>query len=129
MEQFTDLTFMKSIDLGDKAYMSYRIRCLLNQTINLVKYGSTVQAILISPFIGSAFSPESEYDLHKKQLIVDFRMDLNRAIEVNEPQFFHLMIEGMIEAMQEMELPEGFDFESFKKDIEALRFEQLPVNA
>jgi hypothetical protein len=55
MEQFVDFTFMKSMDLGSKADMSYRLRCLLNEQIDLTKYGHTVQSILISPLIGSFF--------------------------------------------------------------------------
>jgi len=125
MEQFTDLTFMRNIDLGDKANMSYRIKCLLNQTIDLTKYGDAVQAILLSPFIGSSFSPESEFDLNNKQLIIDFKITPQQAIDLNESAYFQLMLESFIQAMENMELPEGFDFETFKKDVLNLRFEQL----
>jgi len=129
MEQFTDLTFMKSMDLGSKANMSYRIRCLLKQNIDLNHYGDAVQTVLISPFIGSSFSPESEYDPVKKELVVDFRIAPQQAIDLNEADYFQLMLESFIYAMEEMQLPEDFDFEQFKKDVLSLRFEQLPVAA
>lgn len=125
MEQFTDLTFMKNIDLGNKSNMSYRIRCLLNQAVDLTKYGSVVQSILISPFIGSAFTPGSEYDPHDKQLIVDFEIDPQQAIDLDEEHYFQLMLGSFIQAIEEMDLPKGFDFPSFKKDVSRLQFEQL----
>jgi hypothetical protein len=128
MEQFVDFTFMKSMDLGSKADMSYRLRCLLNEQIDLTKYGHTVQSILISPLIGSFLSPESEYLPNEQRLNVEFDIDPQKAMDLDEAAYFQLMLNSFVQTIEEMKRPEDFDFESFKKDVEALRFEQLPVN-
>jgi len=129
MEQFTDFTYMKSMDLGSKANMSYRLRSLLNEEINLSRYGGDVQSVLISPLIGSILTPESKYVPNKKRLNVEFKIDSKKAMELNEAGYFKLMLASFINAMEEMELPKGFNFEQFKKDVLSLRFEQLPVAA
>ena len=129
MEQFTDFTYMKSMDLGSKANMSYRLRSLLNEEIDLARYGDNVQSVLISPLIGSTLTPESKYIPHKKRLNVEFEIDSKKAMDLNEADYFKLMLESFIYAMEEMQLPEDFDFEQFKKDVLSLRFEQLPVAA
>ena len=125
MEQFTDFTYMKSMDLGSKANMSYRLRSLLNEEIDLARYGDNVQSVLISPLIGSTLTPESKYIPHKKRLNVEFEIDSKKAMDLNEADYFKLMLESFIYAMEEMQLPEDFDFEQFKKDVLSLRFEQL----
>lgn len=125
MEQFTDFTFMKSMDLGSKSNMSYRLRSLLNEQINLAKYGDNVQSVLISPLIGSILVPESKYIPGEKRLNVEFEIPPSKAIDLNEADYFQLMLESFIHAMEEMQLPEDFDFEQFKKDVLSLRFEQL----
>jgi len=113
------------MDLGSKANMSYRLRSLLNEQIDLARYGDSVQSVLISPLIGSRLSPESEYIPHKKRLNVEFIIDPQKAMDSDEATYFQLMLESFIQAMEEMELPEGFDFETFRKDVLNLRFEQL----
>jgi hypothetical protein len=125
MKQFTDFTFMKSMDLGSKADMSYRLRMLLNEKIDLAHYGGVVQSVLFSPLIGSFLSPESQYVSQEKQLIVEFDIDPQQAIDLAEAPYFQLMLDSFLQAMEDMDLPEGFDFETFKKDVSALQFEQL----
>jgi hypothetical protein len=128
MEQFSNFTYIKQIDLdtiGSKFNMSYRLKCLLEEQIDLSKYGDAIQHISFSPLIGEVFPPESKYNPSKKKLKVEYLMNPEQAIEVNEPQFFQLMLEGLMQAMEEMNLPGGFDFETFKKDVLGLRYEQL----
>ncbi|MEN0006075.1 MAG: hypothetical protein AAF798_18130 [Bacteroidota bacterium] len=122
---FSDFAFMADIDLGEKFNMSYRLRSLLNEKIDLPKYGKAIQYILISPIIGSVLTPESEYISHKKELDVEFEIDPQVALDLNAASYFRLMRDGFLRAMEAMELPEDFDFVSFKADVQALRFEQL----
>lgn len=58
-------------------------------------------------------------------LEVEFLINPQQAIQVDESKFFELMLEGLIQAVEKMELPRGFDFQAFKKDVSALQFEQL----
>ena len=128
MEQFSNFTYIKQIDLdtiGSKFNMSYRLKCLLAEQIDLSKYGDAIQHISFSPLIGEVFSPESKYNPSTKKLKVEYLMNPEQAIEVKEAQFFQLMLEGLVGAIEEMQLPEDFDFEQFKKDVLSLRFEQL----
>lgn len=128
MEQFSNFTFVKQISLevlGSKFNMSYRLKCLLEEQIDLTKYGEGVKHISFSPLIGEVFPPISEYIPSEKTLEVQYLIAPQQAIEADETQFFRLMLEQFIAAMEEMELPEDFDFALFKEDLKALRFEQL----
>ena len=127
MEQFSDFTFIKQLDLGSKFNMSYRLRVLLNEQIDLAKYGNAVQSILFSPLVGEVFPPESKYVLDKKELEVEFFMEPEKSVEATEAAFFEQMLNGLITAIKEMKLPEDFDVESFEADLRALTFEQAPV--
>jgi hypothetical protein len=101
----------------------------LEEQIDLSTYGDAIKHISFSPLIGEVFLPESRYSPSKKKLKVEYLMNPEQAIEVNEPQFFQLMMQGLVRAMEEIQLPQDFDFEQFKKDVLNLRFEQLPVAA
>ncbi|MCO6490687.1 MAG: hypothetical protein J5I98_19885 [Phaeodactylibacter sp.] len=128
MEQFSNFTFIKQIapeTIGSKFNMSYRLKCLLAKEIDLAKYGKAVQFISFSPIIGEVFPPISEYIPSEKTLEVQYLIAPQQAIEADEAQFFRLMLEQFIAAMEEMELPEDFDFSLFREDLKALRFEQL----
>lgn len=132
MEQFSDFTFVKQISLetlGGKFNMSYRLKTLLEEKIDLAKYGEVIQHISFSPLIGEVFPPISEYIHPEKTLEVQYLVNPEQAIEVSESQFFQLMLEKMIHTMEDMDLPKGFDFETFKKDVLDLQYEQLPVAA
>lgn len=109
--------------------MGYRVGCLLNERIDLLKYGSTVRSILSSPLIGSTLSPESKYDSYKKQLVVEFEIDPQQAIDLNEAAYFQLLLHHFLKAIENMERPQDFDFEAFRSDVQQLKFEQLPVVA
>ena len=128
MEQFSNFTFVKQVSLevlGSKFNMSRRLNCLLEEQIGLTKYGEAVKHISFSPLIGEVFPPISKYIPSENTLEVQYLMDPQQAIEADEAQFFRLMLEQFIAAMEEMELPEDFDFPLFKEDLKALRFEQL----
>ena len=128
MEQFSNFTFVKQISLevlGRKFNMSYRLNCLLEEQIGLTKYGEAVKHISFSPLIGEVFPPISEYIPSEKTLEVQYLMDPQQAVEADEAQFFRLMLEQFIAAMEEMELPQDFDLPLFKEDLKSLRFEQL----
>lgn len=125
MEQFVDFTYMQDIDIGSKANMSFRLRSLLNENIDLAKYGDTIESIHFSPLIGSVLTPDSEYFPYEKQLNLEFYIDPEEAIDLEEQQFFQLLLDEFIKAMEEMELPEGFDLDSFKEDLRTLQFNQL----
>lgn len=127
MDQFSDFTYMKDIDLGNKANMSYRLRVLLNECIDLNQYGEAVQSISFSPMIGSVLTPESNYIPYKKKLILEFYMEPKQAISVSEATFFQQMLDGFLMSMKEMDLPKGFDFIRFEQDLKRLRFDQVPV--
>ena len=132
MEQFSNFTFVKQISvekLKGKFNMSYRLKTLMEEKIDLAKYGKTVQHISFSPLIGEVFPPISEYIPSEKTLEVQFLMNPEQATKVDEAHFFQLMLEGLIQAMEEMELPEGFDFVNFKRDTLNLQYDQLPVAA
>lgn len=125
---FVDFTFMKDIDLGSKVDMSYQLRCLLNESIDLSIYGKTVESILFSPIIGPIFEPESEYDSLKKELRLEFYIEPEEAIQSDHLQFFHLHLDGLIKALDGLEYPpEDFDHQKLIEDIEDLRskFDQL----
>ncbi len=128
MEQFSNFTFIKQIDpdtIGSKFNMSYRLKCLLDKEIELAKYGGAVKYISFSPIIGDVFTPRSSYSKAKKKLSLEFFIDPQKAIEADEAQFFRLMVSQFIAAMEEMNLPEDFDFPLFRKDLESLQFDQL----
>ena len=128
MEQFSNFTFVKQVSLevlGSKFNMSRRLNCLLEEQIGLTKYGEAVKHISFSPLIGEVFPPISEYIPSENTLEVQYLMDPQQAIEADEAQFFRLMLEQFIAAMEEMELPEDFDLPLFKEDLKSLRFEQL----
>ncbi|MEN0004185.1 MAG: hypothetical protein AAF798_08580 [Bacteroidota bacterium] len=128
MEQFSNFTYIKQIPIElmqDKFNMSYRIKCLLEEHINLSNYGVAVRHIFISPLIGEVFIPESIYSASEKKLEVQFLINPDQAVAVSEAQFFRIMLEGFLQAMEEMELPYGFNFKVFRKDVEALQFAQL----
>ena len=127
-ESFLDFAYVKKMDLGEKFNMSYRIRCLLNENIDLSSYGHSIKKIMISPLIGSFQEPRSVYGRRNRKLTVEFDISPQKALDCDERQFFKLMITRFLEAIAEMERPKGFNFQQFKKDVEALRFEQLPVN-
>lgn len=64
MEQFSNFTFVKQLspeELEGKFNMSYRIKVLLNERIDLSKYGNAIRHISFSPLIGEVFPPISEY--------------------------------------------------------------------
>ncbi len=129
MNQFSDFTFMQSLDLGTKANMSYRLRSLFNEQIELAQYGNAVQSILISPLIGSILSPQSAYKSEQKRLIVEFEIPVEKALNLDEAAYFKLMLHSFIKAIQKMDLPSDFNFKTFQKDLKALRFEQLQQTA
>ena len=114
-----------SILYRGKFNMSHRLKTLMEEKINLAKYGEAVQHISFSPLIGEVFPPISEYIPSEKTVEVQFLMNPKQAIEVNEPQFFQLMLDGLVQAMEEINLPDGFDFETFRKDVLGLQYEQL----
>lgn len=128
MEQFSNFTFIKQIDpgtIGSKFNMSYRLKCLLDKEIDLAKYGEAVKFISFSPIIGDVFPPKSKYNRGEKKLSLEFHIDPQQAIEADETQFFRLMLDQFITAMEEMDLPQDFDLLLFKKDLKSLRFDQL----
>ena len=128
MEQFSNFTFVKQVSLevlGSKFNMSRRLNCLLEEQIDLTKYGEAVKHISFSPLIGEVFPPISKYIPSENTLEVQYLMDPQQAIEADEAQFFRLMLEQFIAAMEEMELPQDFDLPLFKEDLKSLRFEQL----
>lgn len=130
MEQFSEFTFIKQIELDDfrdKFNMGYRISCLLEEEISLKKYGAAVQHIFLSPLIGEVFTPISTYVPSEKKLKVQYLMDTSQAVGSSEAHFFRLMIEGLINEIGTMNLPQDFDFTAFQEDVLQLRFEQLPV--
>jgi hypothetical protein len=65
---------------------------------------------------------------NEQRLNVEFDIDPQKAMDLDEAAYFQLMLNSFVQTIEEMKRPEDFDFESFKKDVEALRFEQLPVN-
>ena len=125
MEQFLDATFMKQLNLGSKFNMSYRLRVLLNEQIDLAKYGTGVQSILFSPIIGEVFPPKSTYSRRYRKLTVEFFLDPEKAVQATEEEFFYQMLDGLIEAIKAMKLPKKFDIEQFEEDLRKLKFEQV----
>ncbi len=127
-EQFSNFTYIKEIDLeslGDKFNMSYRLKLLLEEALQLSDYGEAIQHIAFSPVIGEVFSPESRYDPSRKKLTLEFFMDPEHAVSCTESEFFYAMLHAFLQAMEDSRLPDGFDFEAFKEDLEELQFEQL----
>lgn len=129
-EQFIDFAFMMDIDLSSKFAMSYRLRCLLNESLNLSNYGKSILTILFSPIIGSVLDPENSFDALEKELRLEFYIAPEAVIEATEEAFFIMHIEGLLAALEQLPLtPENFDFdfEKFKEDLEALKpkFNQL----
>lgn len=126
MEQFSDFMFMKDVDLGSKFNMSYRLRCLLNESINLTEYGKEVQSILFSPIIGEVVSPKSRYNKKKQSLILEYFIEPSEAIKADEYRFFHLLLNGIISSIKDLKkLPEDFDYISLIQDLKSLPFEQM----
>lgn len=125
MEQFVDFTYMKDIDLGRKADMSYRFRRLLEECIELSAYGDKVKSIHFSPMIGSVLNPNSRYVAKQGRLALEFDIDLEVAVNTTESEFFYAMLEAFIQAVEAAPLPEDFDVAAFKADLKRLRFEQL----
>lgn len=125
MEQFSDFTFSKQLDLEKKFNMSYRLRVLLNKHIDLGDYGTGLQSILFSPIIGPVLNPQSRYSRRYRKLTLEFYMDPQQAVEATDAQFFIMMRNALLQAMADFKLPKQFDFARFKQDVEALGYEQL----
>ena len=125
MKQFNDATFMEDLGTDSKFNMSYRLKELLNETLDLKHYSISVASILFSPVIGNVLVPKSRYLPKKKELSIEFFMDPEEAVQATEEEFFYQMRDGFIAAINEMPLPADFDIIQFTEDVNDLRFDQL----
>lgn len=125
MKQFNDATFMEDLGTDSKFNMSYHLKELLNETLDLKHYSISVASILFSPVIGNVLVPKSRYLSKKKELSIEFFMDPEEALQATEKEFFYQMRDGFIAAINEMPLPADFDIIQFVEDVNDLRFDQL----
>ncbi len=129
-KKIRDFVFMEDLDLGEKAYMSLWLSNLIDEDLNLSDYGEAVAYITFSPTISNEMELESTYEKRKRKLRLQYRIDPTAALEADAPQFFDLLLNGLIEAVEAFEKPAtGFDRAAFARDLRKLRFEQLvPVD-
>ena len=90
MEQFSNFTFVKQISLevlGRKFNMSYRLNCLLEEQIDLTKYGEGFKHISFSPLIRIPFCPSVNIFRLKRRWRPN-TFGPQQAVEADEAQFF-----------------------------------------
>ena len=80
MEAFSSTAYIESELLGlEKASMTYPFRCLLNDKIDLSRYGDSVQHIYFAPIVSDKLNgitdPYCRYLKNKKELEVRFKIE------------------------------------------------------
>ena len=130
MEQFSSTAYIESKLLGpEKTSMTYPLRCLLNEKIDLAKYGNTVSHIYFAPIVSKMLegitTPYFRFKAIKGEIDVRFQLNLDKATEANSGAYFGLLLQGLIDQLSTANLPEDFKFDNFKKDLLGLRFADL----
>ena len=133
MEQFSSTAYIESDLIGpEKTSLTYPIRCLLNEKIDLSKYGTGVRHIYFAPIISDKLDgivePYVRYLPEKKEIEVRFKMDAKASKEATLERFYELFIEQMANTLLGVKKLPDFDLNSLIRDCKQLGFYYLKVD-
>ncbi len=130
MEQFSSTAYIESDLLGlEKTSMTYPFRCLLNERIDLAKYGDAVRHIYFAPVVSQKaegfIEPYCRYKADSRELEIRYKLDVDHAVAADLAAYFQMMVHGLVDGITVNFFPSDFDILNFKADLFSLDFGEL----